>query len=286
MSSLSRILLASIFTILAIPLASAQSCNFRSVSIELRDSSSVCILVTAHRGAHGEAPENSISAIESAIEIGADIIEIDIRFTKDGVPVLLHDETLDRTTTGQGKLAGMAFDEVQKLRLLSKSGEVTNESIPTLSEVLLQAKGRVLLDLDIKTGPIDAIVSRVVETGTVDTAIFFSGNLEVLKRAQSMNQSLLLMPRARDINSTRTIVETFAPEIIHIDPSFNEDATMALARLSDSRVWINALGAPDMMILTGRSGDALEPLLAHGASIIQTDMPKQVLDYLQKTGRR
>lgn len=277
---------ALLLTSLLPPIAAAQSCNFRSVFVELADELSPCVLVVAHRGAHGAAPENSAKAIEDAIAMGVDIIEIDIRSTKDGVPVLLHDQTLDRTTTGSGQIANMTFEEVRHLRLLNKAGEVTEQRVPTLTEVLVQAKGRAVLDLDIKSGPIESIVSRVVETSTINSALFFSGNTETLQQALKMSSSLLIMPRARDLVSTKQLATAFSPVIIHIDSSFNNNSTIEAARFSGSRVWINALGASDAMILSGQYGEALEPLLAHGASIIQTDHPQQVLAYLRRTGRR
>lgn len=289
LTHLSRSLGISLLVVLSlvlIPATQADGCEFRDVITELRDASSACVLVTAHRGAHGDAPENSLLAIENAIELGVDIIEVDLRFTRDGVPILLHDPTLDRTTTGSGPVSEQGFDEVRKLRLLTRDGQLTDQLIPTLTEALEAARGRVILDLDIKTGPVTSIVSRVVETQSLETALFFSGGIDTMLEIAAMHPGLLLMPRARDLASTRRVSRQFQPEVIHIDPSFNTDETSAAAAASDSRVWINALGQPDVLILTGRPGEAIEPLLAHGASIIQTDLPGQVLDYLRQTGRR
>lgn len=275
-----------VLSLASIPAIQADGCEFRDIITELRDASSACVLVTAHRGAHGDAPENSLQAIENAIELGVDIIEIDLRFTRDGVPILLHDTTLDRTTTGSGPVAERGFDEIRTLRLLTRDGQVTDQVIPTLNEALEAARGRVVLDLDIKTGPVASIVSRVVETQSLETALLFSGGIDTMLEIAAMHPDLMLMPRARDLASTRRASRQFQPEVIHIDPSFNTDETAAAAAVSDSRVWINALGEPDVLILTGRPGEAIEPLLSHGASIIQTDLPGPVLDYLRQTGRR
>ena len=71
--------------------------------------------IIAHRGDSGLAPENTRPAIERAIEIGVDIVEVDVRMTKDGVPVLLHFERLEHTTSGNGLLADHTWEEIQRL---------------------------------------------------------------------------------------------------------------------------------------------------------------------------
>lgn len=86
--------------------------------------------VIAHRGASGQYPENTLLAFTKAMELGADAIELDVRLTADGVPVVLHDSTLDRTTNGTGAVAGLTLAEVR--RVVAGAGE----RVPTLAEVL------------------------------------------------------------------------------------------------------------------------------------------------------
>jgi glycerophosphoryl diester phosphodiesterase len=88
----------------------------------------------AHRGASGQYPENTLLAFAHALEQGADAIELDVRVTADGVPVVLHDATLDRTTDRSGAVAGLTLDEVR--RAVAGAGEWEGERIPTLAEVL------------------------------------------------------------------------------------------------------------------------------------------------------
>ena len=80
-----------------------------------RDQSTV--IVASHRGDWRNFPENSLEAIDNAIKMGVDIVELDVQRTKDGELILMHDPTLDRTTTGKGKIAEVALDSIRKLKL-------------------------------------------------------------------------------------------------------------------------------------------------------------------------
>ena len=103
------------------------------------------VMVIAHRADWRSFPENSIEAIRSAIKLGVDMVEIDVRRTKDGSLVLMHDETIDRTTNGSGKVSELTFDEIRLLRLMSGVGVPTDFKVPTLKEALLECKGKITL---------------------------------------------------------------------------------------------------------------------------------------------
>src|SRR3954471_8516604 len=94
--------------------------------------------IIAHRGASGSAPENTIAAFELAVAHGADAIELDVRLTADRVPVVLHDATLDRTTSGRGPLGTLTLEQVRRLdagvRFPAFRG--LGVTVPTLAEVL------------------------------------------------------------------------------------------------------------------------------------------------------
>lgn len=111
-----------------------------------RDQSSV--LVAAHRGDWRYAPENSLPAIDNAIKMGVDIVEIDVQRTKDGHIILMHDKTLDRTTTGTGFVSEWTLDSIKTLKLRNGCAIQTKEIVPTLEEALLHAKGQIMLNLD------------------------------------------------------------------------------------------------------------------------------------------
>lgn len=108
------------------------------------------MLIVGHRGGAGMAPENSLQCIEKGIQTGADMIEIDIHLTKDGELVVCHDQTIDRTTTGTGKIAEMTLNEIRKFHIVDKNGKETDEKISTLDEVLKLINGRCHLLIEIK----------------------------------------------------------------------------------------------------------------------------------------
>jgi glycerophosphoryl diester phosphodiesterase len=265
----------------SLPMASAQAPELIAA---LKDGSGKRVLVTAHRAAHDIHPENSLAAIERAIEIGVDVIEIDTRLTKDGVPVLMHDDSVDRTTDGKGKVKELTFAEIRKLRLKGTDGKPTDQRVPTLYEALKVMKGKVLVDLDLKTGDLEPIISRVIETDMLDQSLFFNGNFAFLDKFRAI-APVLAFPRAHSTEEAAKAAAQFKPEAIHIDGGFNTDATHKAAMASDSRLWINALGDADRLVAQGKAKEGIDPLLAHGASMIQTDHPAAVIAYLKSIGR-
>lgn len=106
------------------------------------------IWVVAHRADYVFAPENSIEALNNAIYFGADIIETDVRLTKDGHIVIMHDYTVDRTTNGTGYVSDLTLEEIKRLKLKTNWGGSTTFQVPTLEEFILTAKGKVGLYLD------------------------------------------------------------------------------------------------------------------------------------------
>jgi glycerophosphoryl diester phosphodiesterase len=111
-------------------------------------------LISGHRGCHIKGfPENSIAAMENTLQHTPAFFEIDPRLTKDSVIVLLHDATLDRTTTGTGKLSDYTWEEVKQLKLKDSEGNVTPYGIPTLAEAIEWARGKTILNLDKKDVP-------------------------------------------------------------------------------------------------------------------------------------
>ncbi len=106
------------------------------------------VWVAAHRGDWIYAPENSIPALEHAIFFGADMIETDVRLTKDGKIIMMHDYAVDRTTTGTGTISELTLAEIRKLNLRTGWGGPTDLQVPTLEEYIEVAKDKILLYLD------------------------------------------------------------------------------------------------------------------------------------------
>jgi glycerophosphoryl diester phosphodiesterase len=147
-------------------------------------------LVISHAACGGHAPENTLQGIRKAIELGSEAIEIDVQMSSDGVPMLMHDLAVDRTTKGAGKIAGLTIDELRAL-------DVGGEPVPTLAEVLDLTKGKVLLVMEVKQPGVEANVARVVhEAGALDDVMtwsFFPNALEGMRAAEPRIPCALLI---------------------------------------------------------------------------------------------
>ena len=279
---MTRITLPAILLLLIVSKTHAQVGPIRK---EFLDPTSKNVLVASHRAVHHQLPENSLPAIQEAIRLGVDIVEIDVKVSKDGIPMLMHDGKVDRTTTGKGDLETQTFEELRKLRLRS-NGKVTEEMIPTLEEALQTAKGRIMVDLDLKTERIDKVIEVVKKVGAADFVFFFDSDYEILSKVDAASKKYMLMPRAYSQAMADSALTRFKPEVIHIDSKFYTPEVSGLIRRKGARVWINALGEPDAEIRKGNAREALKSLTGQGANIIQTDEPEKVISVLKELGLR
>jgi len=247
------------------------------------DCDSQVVLVAAHRGEHLCHPENSLPAIEAAILLGADVVEVDVRGTRDGVLVLMHDDTVDRTTDGSGHVRELSFAQIRQLHLRAGLG-ISDESVPSLREALLLAKGRVMLDLDIKSAAPASLMEVVEETDCLDQVIFFAGNGDLLASIRELDPRAILMPRAYSSADVDLLIERFHPPIIHVDESFLTPDIASRISADGGRVWINAVGCPDVLGFLGMAEAGYGALLRDGANVLQTDRAGAMVAYLEKEG--
>lgn len=242
--------------------------------ITVRDYSDGDILVAAHRASHDIYPENSIMAIKQSIRDGIDIVEIDVRVTRDNQLILMHDHTLDRTTTGSGEVEQLEWEYIKGLQL-THSGEPTRHKVPTFEEALRFGKGKILFDLDLKTEKIELVMDAIEKTGTSKNVFFFDSDWDVLKKVKATHPDWYLMPRAYNVAMAKEAYETFKPWAIHVDPSFASAKLSGYFSERGVHVWINALGDVDRDLGRGETESFME-LLKTNPSIIQTDLPKKV----------
>ena len=145
------------------------------------------VQVIGHRGVAGLEPENTLRSFEKAIELGVDYVECDVRLTADGWPVLMHDETVDRTTNGSGAVAQMAFAHV---RQLDAGG---GERVPTLEEFLDLIQGKVKAHVELKgDGSEDAVLRLLDARGGRDDVVLTSGDTQKLRRVRALNGKVTL----------------------------------------------------------------------------------------------
>ncbi len=143
--------------------------------------------VVGHRGAPREEPENTLASFRRAVDIGVDWIEFDLRKTKDGVLVIIHDDSVDRTTNGSGKVGDMTFDEIEQL----DAGN--GQKVPSLQQVVDLARNKVKMDMEIKEEGIEADVVAAIENNNITAQCMVSSfMLQTIKNVKNLNSHIMI----------------------------------------------------------------------------------------------
>lgn len=259
------------------------------------------VFVIAHRADWRGAPENSIQAIENSIRMGVDMVEIDIQRTADGQFVLMHDPTLDRMSTGKGRIADYTLEQIRQFRLRSGNAVKTRRAIPTLEEALMACRDRVLVNIDKGGDYIREILPIIQRTGT-ERQVIIKGKyaLDRVKADYGDSKGMLYMPIVDMYDSTAVErgVE-FAKKMhpVAFELCFKTEQELAptfvnIVLKSGSRVWINTLwdtlcaGHDDENALIEGMDKHWGWVLDHHATMIQTDRPEMLINYLKQHGRR
>ncbi|OLP58878.1 glycerophosphodiester phosphodiesterase [Xaviernesmea oryzae] len=260
-------------------------------TLPLLDLSNPAILTVAHRGVWTSAPENSLPAIRDAIALGVEIVEVDVQSTADGHLVIMHDETIDRTSTGSGTVSELPFATVRAATLRACDGgetaEITSEQIPTLEEALEEARGRVVLNLDTKYArDLDAVVATVKRLGSEADVVIKSPINTDEERAALRDApwygTLPHMPlmKARPGRFVEDLAWLDAFNVQMIEVKFTDLADLDAARDTlkrrGVRLWINTLDCSHNLDLNDtralQEPDAVwGRLIEAGAGAIQTD---------------
>lgn len=267
----------------------------------LHDNKSKYIFVIAHRGDWRNAPENSLQSIEKAIAMKVDMVELDIQPTKDGNFICMHDETLDRTSTGKGEIKNYTTEELKKFVLRSGNGIKTRQPISTLKEVLNVCKDRILVNIDKGGTYIKEIMPIIKECG-MEKQVIIKGYypVEKVKKEYGSSESILYMPIVNlwdkeAVATIQTFIKDFTP--IAYELCFKDDTTPSLRIIdeiikSGSRIWMNTLwdslcgGHDDENALLEGKDRHWGWMLKHKATMIQTDRPQELIHYLEEKGLR
>jgi len=161
------------------------------------------VLNMAHRGASGTFPENTLSAFRAAIDAKADMCELDVQLTRDGALVVIHDDTVERTTDGSGEVAELTLAELKLLDAGAKfkNGAVKGkgERIPTLDEVFDVTAGKCGLNIELKGGGCEHLVAQIMQAREAfNDSIVSSFNWEYLKKIQQLHFNIRIALLADD----------------------------------------------------------------------------------------
>ncbi|MCW0451238.1 glycerophosphodiester phosphodiesterase family protein [Xanthomonas sacchari] len=268
------------------------------------------IFVVAHRGCHnpapahgfpGHAPENSLLGLERCVTLGVDMLETDIRRAGDGTLVMFHDATVDRTTDGTGKVAELTWPQLSRLRLRDDEGgadaPLTDQHPLTLQQMLAAAKGRIMLNLDVKA-PIYAEVVEAVRRAGMERQVVVktevgvaSQNLASMPPFDRINFTpVLLNPPGTDdlVQTVRTQTDGKVRPVAIELPRMRLaqlPAVTALARQRQVRLLVNTLWEGFVADVGGDADAVRDPeavwgrLYRAGIGAFQTDEPEALLRY-------
>ncbi|MGV2068294.1 glycerophosphodiester phosphodiesterase family protein [Agrobacterium sp. 22-226-1] len=267
------------------------------------------ILTVAHRGFWTATAENSLASVRAAVAAGVEMIEIDTQATADGRLVVIHDETLDRTTTGKGTVSELPFELVRAARLKSGAGgdaaDVTDECVPTLEELLEEARGRITVNIDTKfTRDLPQVMETVLRLGVEDQVLVKTdidpeaGHFEVLDAdwfGKIPHMPMFPVRKGKFAEDLRRIEALNAPMI---EVKFTDIADLAEGRAEmerqNIRLWINTLDVSHCLDFNDTRAlsrpEAVWGALAEaGVGAIQTDEVEAFTGWLKagtgETGR-
>lgn len=231
----------------------------------------------AHRGASAFCPENTMAAFRKAVEMKADMIELDVLLSKDNIPVVFHDEKLDSKTNGKGLLANHTFSELRALDAGSWfDSKFSNEIIPSLREVLEYTKNRMLVNIEIKAeavsdseeGGVEELVLNLVdELDMKDQVLISSFDYRVLDRIKKKKGTVKVAMLYNEKQS-------YGRDPLSLIKRYNVDAfNLSAKELSEN--WIKQLNdsKTPFFVYTVNKPVLMKRIIKSGAKGIFTDRP-------------
>ena len=273
----------------------------RFVRAELHNPSSRYVVVVSHRGDWRNWPENSIPAIESVIGMGVDIMELDLKLTKDSVLVLCHDKTIDRTTNGRGRVCDITYDSIRRCVLKTGHGVKTLLKMPTLREALAVCKDRIAVNIDQGYEYYDLALAITEELGVTDQVLIKGkrpAEVVAAKFAAYPHNMMympvidILKPQGRELfeEYRKSEKQPLAYEVCWDEYTPEVEACMKRIADGGSKLWVNSLwsslcgGLDDDRAFEGGPAAIYGKLIDMGATLIQTDRPELLISYLRSRG--
>jgi glycerophosphoryl diester phosphodiesterase len=230
-------------------------------------------LLCGHRGARAHAPENTLAGFALAAEMGAELIELDVRLTRDGALAVIHDSTVDRTTDGTGRVADLTWDQVQALDAGAWFGPAfAGQRVPCLGDVLGWARGRVYLAVEVKVpAPVgqdvlERIAATIREAGMADqVTMHHIGQPDISAVLRVDSAIKILCDWSASLRGTReTIAHTAALGGAGVIWDWHVATTEAVAEAHAARLAVYAFDCPP-------TAEAQRAARAHGIDIVEAD---------------
>lgn len=239
-------------------------------------------IISGHRGSYLTGyPENAIETFEHVLKHTPAFFEIDPRLTKDSVIVLLHDATLDRTTTGKGKLSDYTWEEVKQLRLKDKDGNVTAYRIPTLQEAIDWARGKTILNLDKKDVPMQMTADLIRKNKAAAFVMVTVHNAKQANFYYDDDKQIMMSAFVKTEEALKEYEAAGVPwkNMIAYIGSENKPANKTMFDLLHARgvmCMISAAPVYDKLATEQERAIAFRDIFKQGADILESDLPVEV----------
>lgn len=231
-------------------------------------------IVIAHRGSHLVKPENTIGAIEDAIKLGADYVEIDIRTTKDGQIVLSHNSTVEGQTNGSGEVRNLTWSEISALTISGKDGKTYR--IPKFNEALKACKGKINIYLDFKDADVATAYHQIEAAGMEKQVLVYLNKYDQYDAWRKVAPKMPLMGSLPETVKTKTDLREFCSktDLEAVDNGRDESLLAALKEEGIS-VFLDAQSRDE-------GPASWKPLTDKGIQGLQTDHPEALINYLNE----
>lgn len=240
-------------------------------------------VVVAHRGNHVHAPENTLEALQNAITAEVDYVEIDLRTTRDGHIVIMHDSTVDRMTDGKGKVADMTLAEFRALHIVDRRfPQRAPEPPPTFEEILQHAQGKIYLYLDAKAVDPKQVWELLLKYKMEHSVVVYCGDDEI-EKWRKPTPKLPLMISPPDESKRVEVLESFwkSHQVEILDGGYY---TYTRENVEIAKQWHVEVWADIQSPL--ESPEQWNKALETGMQGLQTDHPEQLIAYLKKIKKR
>lgn len=277
----------------------------RGITQDVIAAQNATVLAVAHRGVWDSAPENSLAALREAIRLGVDIVEMDAQLTADSHVVVIHDDTLDRTSDMRGCIGKMTLAEIRQARLRGSDGgsawPLSNEKVPLLYEVLEEARGRIVINVDVKHEHEFGVIARDIRDKGLSAGVIMKSPVDLAaarfpivspsRDTQVPYMPMIHLKRGKTVDILRQI-DDIGVGIVEANFDHIEALTEAYTEFQrlGVRIWVNTLDCSHSLDYSDTRALA-EPdavwgaLIRAGVGAIQVDHAAEFIEFRSTLSR-
>ena len=229
------------------------------------------VFVVGHRAGGYFAPENTLAAIDIAVEVGVDGVELDVQRCATGEFVLLHDQTVERTTNGEGAVADLSLAELSRLRIEWAPQDLLEPDqfpappdsprfqglrVPTLRGALERVRGRLFVMLDLKADDAADVAREVAEADMLGDVLLKVNSTEEGEAVLGAAPDAQILARPEGQEELDEMLAALSPPVVHLDDATVTDENVARLHEAGIKIWVNTLGQVDVKAALSQSGPA------------------------------